>query len=88
MRVGKVGVETVKEKVKELQGKSIEMVINKGRNKYVTLNAIIESVYPSMFIIKPLQKTSLDRFSYSYSDILCGEVVLSKINLIQDEEIG
>ena len=38
MRVGKVGINDVKAIVEELQGKSIEMVINKGRNKFVTFN--------------------------------------------------
>lgn len=81
MRVGKIGITDVKAIVEELQGKSIEMVINRGRNKFVTLNAIIERVYPSMFTIKPLQKTSLDKFSFSYSDILCGDVCLPEVTV-------
>lgn len=85
MRVGKVGINDVKAIVEELQGKSIEMVINKGRNKFVTLNAIIERVYPSMFTIKPLQKTTLDKFSFSYSDILCGDVCLPDVKVFSQD---
>ena len=85
MRVGKVGIEDIKAKVYELQGKSIEMVVNRGRNKFVTLNAIIERVYPSMFIIKPLQKTPLDRFSFSYSDVLCGDISLPNIEVANED---
>ena len=85
MRVGKVGINDVKAIVEELQGKSIEMVINKGRNKFVTLNAIIERVYPSMFTIKPLQKTTLDKFSFSYSDILCGDVCLPDVKVVSQD---
>ncbi len=74
MRVGGIGLSEVKSIVQSLQGKSIEMVINKGRNKLVTLNATIDKVYPSMFIIKPDEATNLDRTSFSYSDILCGDI--------------
>ena len=74
MKVGNIGLNEVKSIVKSLQGKTIEMVVNKGRNKLVTLNAKIDQVYPSMFVIKPDSKTSLDRTSFSYSDILCGDI--------------
>lgn len=64
----------VKEKIKDLKGKNIPLRINKGRNKIVTLTAIINEVYPSMFVISPTSEVSLDRKSYSYSDVLCGDV--------------
>ena len=47
---------------------------DKGRNKIVKLSAIIDQVYPSMFVIKPMDMVDLDRKSYSYSDVLCGDV--------------
>ncbi|MBE5735509.1 MAG: hypothetical protein E7361_03595 [Clostridiales bacterium] len=74
MRVGTVRLNEVKSIVRSLQGRSIEMVINRGRNKLVTLNATIDKVYPSMFIIKPEDEIMLDRTSFSYSDILCGDI--------------
>ena len=74
MRIGSVKLNEVKSIVRSLQGKSVEMVINRGRNKLITLNATIDKVYPSMFIIKPDGVTMLDRTSFSYSDILCGDI--------------
>jgi len=74
LRVGTVRLNEVKSIVRSLQGRSIEMVINRGRNKLVTLNATIDKVYPSMFIIKPEDEIMLDRTSFSYSDILCGDI--------------
>jgi len=74
MRVGGLGLNEIKKIVKSLQGKSVEMVVNKGRNKLVTVNATIDKVYPSMFIIKPEETAVLDRTSFSYSDILCGDI--------------
>ena len=65
----------VKNKVNSLQGQNIPLKINKGRNKIVSLTAIIEKVYPSMFVISPPSKVDLDRKSYSYSDVLCGDVM-------------
>ena len=65
----------VKNKVSELKGQNIQLKVNKGRNKIVSLTAIIDQVYPSMFVINPTSKVDLDRKSYSYSDVLCGDVV-------------
>lgn len=67
----------VKQKIQELQGKNISMEVNKGRNRIVKLDAIIDKVYPSMFVIKPTQICDLDRTSYSYNDILCGDIVIN-----------
>jgi len=65
----------IKNFVGGLQGQDIELRINKGRNKIVSLTAIIDKVYPSMFIISPTSDVDLDRKSYSYSDVLCGDIV-------------
>ena len=64
----------IKNKINSLKGQNIALKINKGRNKIVSLTAIIDQVYPSMFIIQPTSKVDLDRKSYSYSDVLCGDV--------------
>ena len=64
----------VRSKVSDLKGKNIALKINKGRNKIVSLTAIIDQVYPSMFVISPTSEVILDRKSYSYSDVLCGDV--------------
>ena len=65
----------IKNKVNALKGQNIALKINKGRNKIVSLTAIIDQVYPSMFIINPTSPVDLDRKSYSYSDVLCGDVM-------------
>lgn len=65
----------IKDRVAELKGKNIKMKVNKGRNKIVHLTAIINEVYPSMFVIRPTSDVDLDRKSFSYSDVLCGDIV-------------
>ena len=64
----------IKKKISSLKGQNISLKVNKGRNKIVTLTAIIDKVYPSMFVISPTCHVDLDRKSYSYNDVLCGDV--------------
>ena len=66
----------VKDKINSLKGQNIRLKINKGRNKIVALTAIIDQVYPSMFVINPTSIVDLDRKSYSYNDVLCGDIKL------------
>ncbi len=63
-----------KAKINSLKGQEVNCVINKGRNKLVKTKVVVEQVYPSMFVIKPLVQVDLDRLSYSYNDILCGDI--------------
>lgn len=65
-----------KQEVSNLLGQNVKIKINKGRNKIVHLTATINEVYPSMFVISPTSKVELDRKSYSYSDMLCGDIVI------------
>ena len=74
-----LGLEDIKLKVNNLKGHNIPLKINKGRNKIVSLTAIIDKVYPSMFVISPTSDVLLDRMSYSYSDVLCGDISFKTI---------
>ncbi len=65
---------TIKEKIKSLYGQEVNCVINKGRNRLVTVNVRIDQVYPSMFIICPLEEVELERKSFSYNDVMCGDI--------------
>ena len=71
----------VKNKINSLKGQNIHLKINKGRNKIVSLTAIIDQVYPSMFVINPTCVVDLDRKSYSYNDVLCGDIKLIEENI-------
>ena len=67
-------LQKVKEEILNLKGKDVNLVVNKGRKKIIKFIGIIDSVYPSMFIIKPKEFVDLDRTSYSYNDVLCGDI--------------
>ena len=75
MRENLTSISEVKAEIQNLLGKNINMEVNRGRNKIVKLCAKIDKVYPSMFVITPSTPNLLDRNSYSYNDVLCGDVV-------------
>ena len=63
-------VDNIKQKIVELKGKEVSLYINRGRRKVSSYRATIEDVYASVFTVKSLEAI----FTYSYNDILCGEV--------------
>ena len=76
-------VEKVKQKIMELKGEEVNLYINRGRRKISSVRARIENVYSSVFTVKTLS-TDFDAIStYSYNDVLCGEV---KIKLEKKNE--
>ena len=72
-------LQNVKDEIMQLKGQDIRLIVNKGRKKIVKFNGIIESVYPSMIVIKPIENVELERTSYSYNDVLCGDISYKKI---------
>lgn len=70
----KLSIMEVKQHLEGLVGKDVDLVVNKGRKKIIKFNAKILNVYPSMFVISPNENVDLDRLSYSYNDLLCGDI--------------
>ena len=64
-------IESVREKLIELQGKTVKMAVNRGRRKIVKFDAVLTDIYPSVFTVVGEDNTSQ---SYSYTEILCGNV--------------
>ncbi len=70
-------VDSIKQKIIELKGKEVNLYINRGRRKITSYRARIEDVYPSVFTVKQCPFDSGALNTYSYNDILCGEVKIS-----------
>ena len=67
-------VDDIKQKILNLKGEEVNLYINRGRKKISTIRARIEDVYSSVFTVKTLS-TDFDAIStYSFNDVLCGEV--------------
>lgn len=69
---------TVKQAIMDCSDCDVTVRLNLGRNKYVTFAATLSGVYPSIFTVKPHDKNFLGKTAYSYSEILCGRVMISK----------
>ncbi|MDE6666851.1 MAG: Veg family protein [Clostridia bacterium] len=67
-------INSIKDTIKNLSGKSVTVKLNLGRNKFVTFPAVVDGIYPSLFTVCPNDKNFLGKTAYSYSEILCGRV--------------
>ena len=70
-------VENIKQRIVELKGQEVDLFVNRGRRKIVNYRARIENVYTSVFTVKPCSRDTDAVYTYSYNDILCGEVKIS-----------
>lgn len=68
----------VKETIKKMQQKSVEVTLNLGRNKYVNFSGTLTGVYPALFTVSPFDKSFKGKTSYSYSEYMCGRVSLKE----------
>lgn len=70
-------LDDIKRAVLSLKGEQVKLHINRGRRKILRLEGIIDNVYTSVFTVKDNADTNTH--TYSYSDILCGEVKITKL---------
>ncbi len=78
MKINTNALLEIKQKISSLKGNTIKLKINRGRNKIEIFEAIIESVYPSVFTVKVNANKQLPSQTFSYYDVLCGDVVMDK----------
>lgn len=67
-------VENIKQKILELKGKEVNLHVNRGRRKVSSYRARVEDVYASVFTVRSCSVDLDSIYTYSYNDILCGEV--------------
>ena len=78
MRRSITTLDDIKQAVLSLKGELVELYINRGRRKILKFEGVIDNVYNSVFTVKDKIASKLTH-TYSYSDILCGEVKITKI---------
>lgn len=64
----------VKQKILDLKGSPIKMAVNQGRKKIVEIDCTIVNVYPSVFTIESQTPNPVGNKTFSYFDVLCGDV--------------
>ena len=72
-------ISDVKRLVHECHAQRVAVRVNLGRNKSISYSGILSGFYPALFTIKPDEDGFLGKTSYSYSDLLCGNVKIKKL---------
>lgn len=68
-------IATIKRDIEDHLGQKVTLKANGGRKKILVNNGVIESTYPSIFVVR--LETDNDRtVTYSYSDVLTKTVQL------------
>ena len=74
MRKPILDLESVKAEIMNLKGKNIQMEVNKGRKRMAHYEGVLEDIYKSVFVVRLADNSGQDKLSYSFSDVLCGDV--------------
>lgn len=69
----------VKQMVKACHTQRVAVKLNLGRNKSVSYLGTLSGVYPSLFTVSPDDKDFLGKTTYSYADVLCGNVKIKRV---------
>ena len=68
-------IATIKRDIEGHLGEKVTLKANGGRKKILVNNGVIESVYPSIFVVR-LESDNERTVTYSYSDVLTNTVQL------------
>jgi uncharacterized protein Veg len=71
-----VTINSIKRSIRQCYKQPVTVKLNLGRNKYVTFDATLSGIYPSIFTVEPYDKNFLGKTAYGYSEILCGKVAI------------
>ena len=70
-------MDSVKQRILELKGKAVKLIVHRGRKRYIRYTGVLEEIYPSVFTVRINEHKSMDIITYSYSDVLCGDVKIT-----------
>ncbi len=73
-----VSAQDVKDNVSALKGKMLQIKVNKGRKRIIKYSGEIDEILPSLFTMTIVGEKNISRLSCSYSDIICGDVILTE----------
>ncbi len=75
--VGKDVLFEIRKKLESHLGETIKLRANRGRRKTYEKEGVLESLYPSIFIVRVDENNYFQRLSFSYADVLTETVELS-----------
>ena len=69
-------ISDIREDLESFVGSKIRLKANRGRNRIIEKEGILESIYPNIFVVKINERKVERRVSYSYADVLTETVEL------------
>lgn len=66
----------VKKQIASYLNEQVEVTLNLGRNKRQVFSGELSGIYPALFTVRPNDRSFLGKTAYSYSEILCGSVLI------------
>ena len=72
-------ISKIKSAIAAIRGEEVRVKVALGRNKFVTYTGTLTSVYPALFTVRPTCDFK-GKTSFSYSEVMCGNVVLKRLN--------
>ena len=72
-----LNVDDAKNMVQALLGRSVDVKLNRGRNKIKRYKGVVSEAHSNVFVIN-LTNEIFDRISCSYIDLVCGEIALQE----------
>lgn len=74
-------LDNIRHTLEKYVGKKILLKANKGRKQIVTKRGVLETVYPSVFVVRVgTGEDNFARIAFSYSDILTDTVKIKVFN--------
>ncbi len=69
-------ISEIKKDLESFVGSKIRLKANRGRNRIIEKEGVLESIYPNIFVVKLNERKVDRRVSYSYADVLTETVEL------------
>ena len=69
-------ISEIKKDLEVFVGSRIRLKANRGRNRIIEKEGVLESIYPNIFVVKVNERKVEQRVSYTYADVLTETVEL------------
>ena len=73
---GKKKVSKVQEALSQFVGSDVKLKANSGRRRYIERSGVLEGTYSNLFVVRVEEQSVERKMSFSYVDLLTGDVVL------------
>lgn len=73
---GKKKVSKVQEALSQFVGSDVKLKANSGRRRYIERSGVLEGTYSNLFVVRVEEQSVERKMSFSYVDLLTGNVVL------------